>query len=183
MTTGATQHRRTPSPPRQTLVLSVPIAVLTAMSLAGTAVSPWLIRECPLLLIALCPRSVFLVGAASAISLPVFLVVGLARLTVADPFHFRLGRLHGQRAVIATASRWPWIGPVLTRGQHFIAGGGAAAAVAVSPTSKTLAVAGACGCAWRRVAAADVLGTTARLVGLYMTGSALGWPLRQFLPN
>ena len=139
--------------------MTSPLAVLSVLSLVGTALTPTLATRNPLLLVALSPRSVFVLGAASAVPAVPLLVVAALRLMVADPFHYRLGRLYGS-GVAGRLGRWlPRAGAPL---------------VAASPTGKVLALAGAAGTPAARVAAADVVGTVARLVALIGAGRAVG---------
>jgi hypothetical protein len=79
------------APHRPTLVLVLPLALLSLVSMAGTLAAPAL-RASPLLLMAVTPRLPFLALAAPEVGLIPFLAVGTVRLCVADPFHFRLGR-------------------------------------------------------------------------------------------
>lgn len=145
---------------RATVRLSAPLAVLSILSLLGTGLMPALAPHHPLLLVALAPRSVYVLAVAAHAPLVPLVVVAAVRLMVADPFHFRLGRMHGA-ALARRAERWI---PLRSAG---------AALVVASPTGKVLALAGAAGVPVRRVAAADAAGTLVRLALLVGAGRAV----------
>jgi hypothetical protein len=155
---------------RPTLDLVLPLAVLSLVSMAGTAAAPAL-WDSPLLLMALTPRLPFLMVAAPRTGLLPFLVVGTARLCLADPFHFRLGR----RMALST-------GGGAGRGRarcarmvgHRLARPAAAALVLVRPNGRHLALAGAVGLRVTVVAAFDLAGTALYLVGIHGAAGLLG---------
>ena len=96
----------------RTAGLSLPLGGLWAASMVGTAAAPALLPTHPLLIVALCPRSVFILVAAH--HAPPLALVALAslRLMLADPFHYALGRLHGDRAAVWMTHRFPGARPV-----------------------------------------------------------------------
>jgi len=77
---------------------ALPLAGLSVISAVATASSPAL-AQWPLVLVALSPRMVFLSLAAAEVHWLPFLLIGTARLCLADPFHHRIGELCGLSAV------------------------------------------------------------------------------------
>jgi len=149
---------------RPSLDLVLPLAVLSVVSAAGTVAAP-LLRGNPLLLIVLSPRLPFLLLAAPRIGLAPFVVIGTARLCLADPFHFRLGRRLTKttgRSGGRIGGRW------FTRlAGHRLARPASGVAVAVRPNGRNLALAGAIGLRARSVAILDLSGTALYLVALH----------------
>lgn len=89
-----------PPPSRRTLaLLVVPIVALTAVSAVATALSPTLLADHPLVLVALEPRNRNLVLTASRVDAVPFVVFATVRRVISDPLYFALGYLYGQGAV------------------------------------------------------------------------------------
>ncbi len=84
---------------RSLRLLLVPIVVLVVAGLVGGAFTPTLLDKHPLGLIALDARSRNLVLVASRLALWSYLVVGIGRRLIGDPWFYLLGRWHGERAV------------------------------------------------------------------------------------
>jgi len=138
----------------------LPLGILSLVSAGGTLAAPVLQRRNPLLLMALSPRLPFLLLAARRAGFLPFMVIGTVRLGLADPFHFRLGRRlgrlrqsRGRLARRLVGRRW--------------ARPATAAAVALRPNGRHLALAGAVGLRISVVAALDVAGTVLYLAGLH----------------
>jgi hypothetical protein len=132
------------------------------MSWLGTILSPALIRW-PMLLCLLSPRLPFLLLAAKSSPAVVFLVLATARLCLADPFHFLLGRrLAGTEAPQSRLAR------LLAR----IGPAGIVVAVLVRPIGRHLFAAGVLRARPVVVTATDVAGTVAFLVVVH-TGMSL----------
>ncbi|HEX4978923.1 MAG TPA: hypothetical protein VFV35_02555 [Acidimicrobiales bacterium] len=149
--------------------LVLPLAALTALSTVGTAAAPTLAGDQPLVLVAMSPRLGFLAIAAHQVALLPFLVVGLVRLCVADPFHFALGRRHGARAIARLPGR-------LGRGAAWLqrkAGRSLPLLVFVRPNGTNLAIAGASSTSRAHVAVADVVGTAVYLLLVHTAGASL----------
>lgn len=147
--------------------------MLAVVATIGDVLSATLIGDRPLALIALTPRTAYLVAATHKVPFAMFLLVATARLCVADPLHFMLGRTVGPTvgaAVRSAASRSARLARMVPRGRR------AAllwfAVVALSPTAKTMLVTGGAGVDRRHVAAADLLGTVARLLLIWGAGRA-----------
>ena len=138
----------------------LPLTILSLVSAGGTLAAPVLQSCNPLLLMALSPRLPFLLLAVPRVGLVPFMAVGTVRLCLADPFHFRLGRRLG-RSRHRRARRAPrlvgrrWARPAT------------AAAVALRPNGRHLALAGAVGLRTPVVAALDVAGTLLYLAGVH----------------
>lgn len=133
-------------------------AVLSAISAVGTALTPALLAF-PMVLIAFTPRLPFLFMAAATTNPLLFFGVAVPRMLVADPIHIALGRRYGARLVPQRAQRL-----MLRLGL---------VGVALRPTSKVLAAAGACKLRTSRVLIADILGTVGLVVGIYVGTSTV----------
>jgi hypothetical protein len=133
-------------------------AVLSAISALGTALTPALLAF-PMVLVAFTPRLPFLVLAATSANPVLFFGIAVPRMLVADPIHIALGRRYGGRFVPKRArSLMTRLGLV---------------GVALRPTSKVLAAAGACKLRTSRVLTADVVGTVGLLASIYLTTSTV----------
>jgi hypothetical protein len=150
--------------------LVLPLAVLTFISTVGTAAAPTLAHDQPLVLVALSPRLAFLTLAAGKVGFVPFLVVGMLRLCLADPFHFALGRRHGAAAVdrVANRIRIPGISWLRRAAERCVP-----VLVFLRPNGTNLAIAGASRSRRLHVALADVAGTAAYLVAIHTFGGAL----------
>jgi hypothetical protein len=144
---------------RPTLDLILPLALLSLVSTGGTLAAPGLWAK-PLLLIALSPRLPFLALAAPRVALIPFVLVGTARLCLADPFHFRIGR-----RLASTGGRRCRLGARLVG--HRLARPASAAAVLLRPNGRHLALAGAVGLRASVVVVLDLAGTVLYLAGLH----------------
>ena len=133
-------------------------AVLSAISALGTALTPTLLAF-PMVLVAFTPRLPFLFLAATTANPVLFFCVALPRMLVADPIHIALGRRYGGRFVPRRAQRLMCRLGLL--------------GVALRPTSKVLAAAGACKLRTSRVLTADILGTVGLLVSVYVGTTAV----------
>ena len=128
------------------------LAVLSATSTTATALTPVLVHW-PLVLAGLAPRAPFLFLAAGHTPFSVFLVVATARLLVADPIHYALGRRHGADRVHPRIQRA--VGRV------------GLVAVALKPNGPVLAAAGAGRLDARWVMLADVFGTVLYVLAIH----------------
>ena len=146
--------------------LLLPLAALTILSTAGTAAAPTLTHQ-PLVLMALSPRIAFLTHAANNTSFVPFLIVGLVRLCLADPFHFALGRRHGTKA-LDRFGRFKLVERIRNLTRH-----GVPVLVFLRPNGTNLAIAGASSTNRLHIALADVAGTLAYLLLIRLAGTAL----------
>ena len=106
-------------------------------------------------------RLPFLVLAASSTNPVLFFAVAIPRMLVADPIHIALGRRYGSRFVPTRARR------IMNR--LGLVG------VALRPTSKVLAAAGACKLRTSRILTADVLGSLGLLAAIYLGVNSFSW--------
>jgi hypothetical protein len=155
---------------RRIAILAGAIAAFSAAAAVGDLLSPVFLERCPLGLVVLNPRTGYLMALAGDAPLPVFLVASVARLCAADPLYFSLGRAAGPAVISAgrqvrglrrlldhlpSGSSWLWL-----------------AAVAASPTGKTMLLAGGGGLHAGGVAAANVTGTLVRVLLVWRVGNA-----------
>jgi hypothetical protein len=159
---------------RRITILAGAVAAFSAAATVGDLLSPVFLERCPLALVVLNPRTGYLIALARAAPLPVFLVASVVRLCAADPLYFLLGRAAGPAVISAghqvrglrrlpdrladrvpSRSSWLWL-----------------AAVAASPTAKTMLVAGGGGLPAGGVAAANVTGTLVRVLLVWRVGTA-----------
>jgi hypothetical protein len=155
---------------RRIAVLAGSVAAFSAVATVGDLLSPVFLERCPLALVALNPRTGYLIALAREAPLPVFLVASVARLCAADPLYFLLGRAAGPAVMsagghfrglrrlpdrLSSRSSWLWL-----------------AAVAASPTAKMMLVAGGGGLHAGGAAAANVTGTLVRVLLVWRVGRA-----------
>jgi hypothetical protein len=151
--------------------LVAPLVVLTGITWAAFALSPWLIQW-PLLLIALNPRLMFLLVVAPRVGLVEFTVVATARLCVADPFNYLLGVRYG-----------PGLRERLERSRvrrlmlRIMPAERTACAVGVwvRPSQPVLLWAGSLGLCPRFVAVADIVTTAAYIAALHQGMALKPW--------
>jgi hypothetical protein len=151
---------------RRIAILAGAVATFSAAATVGDLLSPVFLERCPLGLVALNPRTGYLMALAGEAPLPVFLVASVAMLCAADPLYFLLGRAAGPAVMSAgrhvrglrrlpSRSSWLWL-----------------AAVAASPTAKTMLLAGGGGLPAGGVAAANVTGRVVRVLLVWRVGKA-----------
>jgi membrane protein DedA with SNARE-associated domain len=88
------------TPSRRTLILLVtPIVILIAVGTVANALTPWLLKNHPLWLVALEARNRNLLAAASRVDVVPFVVFGVLRRMLSDPLFFLLGHLYGDNAL------------------------------------------------------------------------------------
>lgn len=132
-----------------------PLPAFTALGWISLATSPWLIAY-PLLLIALNPKSVFLLLVEPKVGLLEFTLIASLRLCAADPFSYMLGLRYGGRVrsrIKRSRMRW-WLMKI-TKVEHKAC----LAAVWLRPSQTVLAWAGSLRLAPKYLAAADVTTT------------------------
>lgn len=143
--------------------------MLTVASMAAFPLFP-LLRQVPVVLIAINPNAVLLAWSAPRLALPVFVAVATVRLCLADPWNYALGLRYGCAARDRVENtRWgPWLVRVV--GVERVA---CAIAVFVRPSRTPLAWAGSLRMSPRVVAALDVAGTVVYVVLLHRGMSLL----------
>ena len=88
------------APSRRTLILLVsPIIVLIVVGTVANALTPWLLKNHPLLLITLEARNRNLLAAAGRVDVVPFLIVAVVRRMLSDPLFFLLGHHYGDNAL------------------------------------------------------------------------------------
>lgn len=96
----ALEETKPPAPSRRTLVLLVaPIIVLIVVGTVANALTPWLLKNHPQLLITLEARNRNLLAAAGRVDLVPFVVIAVIRRMLSDPLFFLLGHHYGDDAL------------------------------------------------------------------------------------
>ncbi|MBA3956308.1 MAG: hypothetical protein H0X58_06560 [Acidimicrobiia bacterium] len=84
---------------RRLLAVSIPLGVIAAAAVVGNALAPTLVVNHPLLLLALNTTTRHLVLTSTSVDFVPYLLVGLGRRLLEDPFLFLLGRWYGDDAI------------------------------------------------------------------------------------
>ncbi|CAN5695777.1 hypothetical protein BH24ACT2_BH24ACT2_01070 [soil metagenome] len=84
---------------RGLLAVSIPLGVIAAAAVVGNALAPTLVVNHPLLLLALNTTTRHLVLTSTSVDFVPYLLVGLGRRLLEDPFLFLLGRWYGDDAI------------------------------------------------------------------------------------
>lgn len=161
------------------------LGVLSVASAGGTVGAPALWNQ-PLVLVLLTPRLPFIAHASGHVHWSILAPLVVARLCLADPAHFLLGR-HGGDAARLRLRRWSqrsrlfrWAalspGGTVHRALARVtpaSRGSAAAVVAVRPIGRHLMLAGASHARPRTVAVADVAGTVLYVVAVLAGATVL----------
>ena len=93
------EHRPPRPGRRRSLLVGVPLAVIAASAVIGNALAPALVVSHPLVLLALNTTTRHLVLTSTTVDFIPYLVVGLGRRLLEDPFLFLLGRWYGDDAI------------------------------------------------------------------------------------
>jgi len=160
---------------RRLALLVAPMVVVAIASTLGDALSPTLVVEAPLLLVALVPRNRFLVLAAPQLAFWPFFVVGMVRLALTDPLFYLFGRRYGDAAIRWTRRRAGAPGAVRALGRWFRRA--AYPVVAVAPNNIVCVLAGASGMSVAGFLVANLGGTAARMILVYWVGDVFADPL------
>lgn len=166
--------------PRWLVVL---LGVLTITTVTGTALSPYLLVEAPILLVGLSPDAHHIALAAPQASFVWLLLVGTARRVVGMIATYGLVSHFGPAGMEWMLERWPrlerfvrWFERLFRRFS--------APLLIVAPSYGTAALAGATGMTWRRFVPPMVVGQLAFTAGLLLFGastSALIEPILEFV--
>jgi membrane protein DedA with SNARE-associated domain len=158
------------------VLFAVPLAMLTIMAWIGDAFAPTLLSSAPLVLVILNPRLRNLVLVAPTVDAAPFIVVGVTRLFVGDPFFFWFGRRYGdvairwmERRLGAGAAVVLWMERAFARAAH--------AMVALLPNNWICLFAGVTAMRWWVFATLNLGGTVVRVVGVWMLGEAFADPI------
>jgi membrane protein DedA with SNARE-associated domain len=157
------------------LVLAVPLVLVFATAALGNAVAPSLLPRHPLLLLALNATTRHLVLTSTTVAVVPWVVVGLLRRLLEDPFLYLMGRWYGDDAV-AWVDRHLGGGRLLRLVQRRFATFGWPL-VALFPGGAVCVLAGASGMGVVPFLALNVLGTLATLLLLRRFGEALADPV------
>lgn len=156
-------------------LLLVPVIVIAVVSSVGDALSPTLLVEAPLLLVALVPRNRYLVLAAPLLEFWPFFLVGMVRLALTDPLFYLFGREYGDVAIEWTERRAGAPGSV-RRLEHWFRRA-AYPVVAVAPNNIVCVLAGATGMSVLGFLLANLGGTALRMVLIWFVGDVFAEPL------
>jgi membrane protein DedA with SNARE-associated domain len=160
---------------RSLALLVVPIVVIAVASSVGDALSPTLLVDAPLLLVALVPRNRFLVLAAPQLDFWPFFLVGMVRLALTDPLFYLFGRRYGEAAIAWTEKRAGAPGSV-RRIEHWFRRA-AYPIVVVAPNNIVCVLAGATGMSVVGFLLANLGGTAVRMVLIWWVGDVFSEPL------
>lgn len=159
--------------------LVVPIVAVAVASSLGDALSPTLLVDAPLLLVALVPRNRFLVLAAPQLDFWPFFAVGMVRLALTDPLFYLFGRWYGDRAIEWTERRARAPGAVRALERWFRRA--AYPIVAIAPNNLVCVLAGASGMSVAGFLLANLGGTAARMVLIWWVGEIFSEPLLEVI--
>ncbi|HEV2068835.1 MAG TPA: hypothetical protein VGR26_03480 [Acidimicrobiales bacterium] len=84
---------------RRLLAVSIPLGLIATTAVVGNALAPTLVVNHPLLLLALNATTRHLVLTSTSVDFVPYLVTGLGRRLLEDPFLFLLGRWYGEDAI------------------------------------------------------------------------------------
>ncbi len=156
--------------------LVVPTIIVFIAGSIGRALSPALLVDAPLLLMALVPRNDVLVLVAPQIHFWPFFIVGTIRLLITDPMFFLVGRHYGPRAVAWIEQRSESPGSIARIERWFQRA--AYPVVAIAPNNLICTLAGASRMPVRGFLIANITGTVARMLLIWWLGSIFSEPLK-----
>jgi len=151
------------------------MVIVAIAAYIGDALSPTLVVEAPLLLVALVPRNRVLVLAAPQLEFVPFFVVGMVRLALTDPLYYLFGRWYGDRA-IAWAERHSGA-PRTVRAIERWFRRLAYPVVLVAPNNVVCVLAGATGMSVPGFLLANLGGTALRMALIWFLGDVFSEPL------
>lgn len=166
---------------RRLALLVVPIVVLSVAGILAAAFAPLLVRDHPLLLIALEARNRYLLLTSGKVGTPEFIAVAVARRFASDPFYYLLGRWYGDRAA-------RWVDRRLLQGGRLSAAtieGAfrrvADAAVFLLPGALVCFLAGSTGMRPSRFVSLNLIGSVLVVVAVRMLAAAAADPLGEIV--
>ncbi len=154
--------------------------VLSVLGLTGTAFSPYLLVEHPLLLVALAPDGRHLVLVASQVDLLPLLAVGVPRRILAVLATFGFASLYGTKALQFAERRLRFLRRPIDFLTRALARVGAPLLV-VFPTHGLAALSGATGMPWRRFLLAVSIGQPPFITAHYFFGEAISGITTRFI--
>lgn len=167
--------RPRPAGRRRLLLVGAALAVIATSAVVGNALAPTLLVSHPLLLLALNTTTRHLVLTSTSVDFVPYLVVGLGRRLLEDPFLFLLGRWYGDDAIAwvegkvgggrtlrAIQRNFHWVGWLL---------------VAVAPGGLVCVLAGASRMPTALFLVLNIAGTIATILLLRRFGEAFSEPV------
>ena len=145
---------------------------LAAGNAAGLALTPYLLVEHPLVLVALAPELGLLVLIGDQVTTLEMLAIGVPRRVLGLAAAYLIGRGYGAPTLRWAEQRAPRMRPILGRLETGLRKLGAPL-IAVVPSSAVTMVAGAVGVGPRSVAAASLGGSAVLVFALHHLGAAL----------
>jgi membrane protein DedA with SNARE-associated domain len=166
-----------PRPRRLALAwLLVPIGAFFVAAMVGTALSPTLLIESPAALIALNPVPRHLVLTVNLIDPATFYAIATLALFGPDPFHYLLGRLYGDQALIWVEKRSPATGRLVRGLERWFARAGLLILFA-APTGVVSLLAGAARVNAVAFVVINILGTLAMVTLVRLLGERFAAPI------
>ena len=148
------------------------LALLGVAGVIGTALSPYLLVEHPLLLVALAPDGHHILLAAPQAGFWPMFVVGGVRRVIGMVFTFALLAHFGPSGMQWASGRWPRLAGVVRWFERLFARVGAPLLV-VAPSYATVALAGASRMPWRRFLPAMVVGQLGFTAATLLFGTSI----------
>jgi membrane protein DedA with SNARE-associated domain len=161
-------------------LLLVPVVLTSVMSLTGTALSPALLTDSPLGLVALNAQPRHLVLATNSVDALPFFTVALVRLFLADPFYYLIGRGWGPDAIRWIERKSGGAGKLVRFAERVFARAGVLL-VFVAPVNLVCVLAGAARMRPLVFVTANLIGTSVALVLVRWFGAALADPIEVVL--
>ena len=168
---GRRWEQRVPLP-----VLLGPVVALGVLGVVGDMTWPALAADHPLALIAINPRTRYLVLVSPSVDVVPFTVVAVLRSLVGDPFAFLLGRRYGDRLVDVVVARAGRRRRLVERLVDLTRRAGIVPVLLV-PGGAVCALVGAAGMRTLTFMTANVGGTLVRVALVRMAGDAFADPL------
>lgn len=147
-------------------------ALLSALNLVGTAFSPWLLLEHPLLLVALSAEVRHLILAAGRVDLGEVVVIGALRRVLSMLGTYGLAAVYGFAALRWLEGRYPRVGAFARALERLFVRRGVLLLV-IFPSYTLSAVAGAARSPWRPFLLATLLGQTLVTAAYVFLGEAI----------
>lgn len=163
---------------RRTLTLIlVPIITLTVVGMVGNAIHPALLKSHPLALIAMEPRTRWLLLVANRdVAFVPFLAIAVVRRLASDPLFFLLGHLYGDNAVAWVERRFDNNSGIVRRIERIFRRA-APVVVFLAPGPLVCVLAGATGMRIRLFAICNVVGTFVAVTFYYFLAGTIEGPL------
>lgn len=158
------------------MLLVAPIVVFVTVGTIANAIHPALVKNHPLLLVALEPRLRWIILVADKVSFWPLLIWGTLRRLGSDPFYFTLGYLYGDNAVAWAEKRFDANTGTIRRIEKVSQKAGYIL-VFLSPGALVCVLAGATGMSPLLFVALNVVGTVTTVIVLYNFASVVEGPV------